>query len=68
MAWAETEIVLAADLGNGTDDPCATAQDLLRRAQACLPAAAMAGRVAMRAGAGYFAGQLARTACSGRPS
>jgi Transposase DDE domain group 1 len=61
-AWAETEIVLAADLGDGTDDPRATAPDLLRRALACLPAAARAGRVALRADAGYFAGQLARTA------
>ena len=42
-AWAETEIVLAADLGDGTDDPRATAPDLLRRALACLPAAARAG-------------------------
>jgi hypothetical protein len=61
-AWAETEVVLAADLGDGTDDPRATAPDLLRRALACLPAAARAGRVAMRADAGYFAGQLARAA------
>jgi hypothetical protein len=61
-AWAETEIVLAADLGDGTDDPRATAPDLLRRALGCLPAAARAGRVAMRADAGYFAGLLARTA------
>jgi hypothetical protein len=61
-AWAETETVLAADLGDGTDDPRATAPDLLRRALACLPAAARAGRVAMRADAGYFAGQLARAA------
>ena len=30
--------------------------DLLRRSLACLPAAARAGRVAMRADAGYFAG------------
>ena len=36
-AWAETEIVLAADLGDGTDDPRATAPDLLRRALAALP-------------------------------
>ena len=42
-AWAETEIVLAADLGDGTDDPRATAPDLLRRALAALPAAARAG-------------------------
>src|SRR6516164_8584813 len=37
-AWAETEIALAADLGGGTDDPRATAPDLLRRALAALPA------------------------------
>jgi hypothetical protein len=61
-AWAETEIVLAADLGDGTDDPRATAPDLLRRALACLPAAARAGRVGLRADAGYFAGALARAA------
>jgi Transposase DDE domain group 1 len=61
-AWAETEIVLAADLGDGTDDPRATAPDLLRRALACLPAAAQAGRVGLRADAGYFAGALARAA------
>ena len=62
-AWAEAEIVLAADLGDGTDDPRATAPDLLRRALGCLPAAARAsGRVAMRADAGYFAGELAGAA------
>jgi Transposase DDE domain len=62
-AWAETEIVLAADLGDGTDDPRATAPGLLRRALAALPQRArQSGRVAMRADAGYFAGQLARAA------
>jgi hypothetical protein len=62
-AWAETEIVLAADLGDGTDDPRATAPGLLRRALAGLPRRAReSGRVAMRADAGYFAGQLARAA------
>jgi hypothetical protein len=62
-AWAETEIVLAADLGTGTDDPRASAADLLRRALACLPQRARdGGRVALRADAGYFAGQLARAA------
>jgi hypothetical protein len=62
-AWAETEIVLAADLGTGNDDPRASAADLMRRALACLPQRARAGgRVAMRADAGYFAGQLARAA------
>ena len=56
-SWAETETVLAADLGDGTDDPRATAPDLLRRALAALPQQARAsGRVAMRADAGYFAG------------
>ncbi|MGE5291326.1 MAG: IS1380 family transposase [Micromonosporaceae bacterium] len=64
--WAETEIVLAADLGDGTDDPRATAPDLLRRALACLPAAARAGRAGLRADAGYFAGQLARAAHEAR--
>jgi hypothetical protein len=62
-AWAETETVLAADLGDGTDDPRATAPGLLRRALSALPLRARAsGRVAMRADAGYFAGQLARAA------
>jgi hypothetical protein len=62
-AWAETEIVLAADLGGGTDDPRATAPGLLRRALAALPQRARrSGRVALRADAGYFAGQLARAA------
>ena len=52
-AWAEAEIVLAADLGDGTDDPRATAPDLLRRALAALPSAARApGRVGLRADAG----------------
>jgi hypothetical protein len=60
--WAETELVLAAGLGDGTDDPRATTPDLLRRALGCLPPRARAGRVAMRADAGYFAGQLARAA------
>jgi hypothetical protein len=62
-AWAETEIVLAADLGAGTDDPRATAAGLLRRALAALPERVRAGgRVAARADAGYFAGQVARAA------
>ena len=62
-SWAEAEIVLAADLGDGTDDPRATAPGLLRRALASLPERArQSGRVAMRADAGYFAGQLARAA------
>jgi len=61
--WAEAETVLAADLGDGTDDPRATAPGLLRRALAALPQRArQSGRVAMRADAGYFAGALARAA------
>ncbi len=65
--WAETETVLAAGLGDGTDDPRATAPDLLRRALAALPERARrSGRVAMRADAGYFAGQLARAAHDAR--
>ena len=62
-SWAETETVLAADLGGGTDDPRATAPALLRRALAGLPQRAReCGQVAMRADAGYFAGALARAA------
>lgn len=61
--WAETETVLAADLGDGTDDPRAAAPGLLRRALAGLPQwARECGQVAMRADAGYFAGALARAA------
>jgi hypothetical protein len=61
--WAETETVLAADLGTGTDDPRASAPGLLRRALAGLPERARArGRVALRADGGYFAGALARAA------
>jgi hypothetical protein len=61
--WAETETVLAADLGSGADDPRGTSPDLLRRALAGLPEKARGGgRVAVRADAGYFAGALARAA------
>jgi hypothetical protein len=60
--WADTAAVLAADLGSGRDDPRATAPELLGRALAALPAPARAGRVRLRADAGYFAGQLARAA------
>lgn len=61
-SWAETETTLAADLLAGDDDPRPDAPDLLRRALAALPARVRAGRVAMRADAGYFAGELARAA------
>jgi hypothetical protein len=60
--WAETCTALAADLMAGDEDPRGHAADLLRRALAALPAAARAGRVRLRADAGYFAGQLARAA------
>ncbi len=60
--WAQTATVLAADLMAGNDDPRPHAPELLRRALAALPAPARAGRVQLRADAGYFAGDLARAA------
>jgi DDE family transposase len=54
--------VLAADLMAGDEDPRGHAADLLGRALAALPAAARAGRIRLRADAGYFAGALARAA------
>jgi hypothetical protein len=60
--WAETATVLAADLMAGNEDPRPHAGELLRRALAALPAVARAGRILLRADAGYFAGQLARAA------
>jgi hypothetical protein len=60
--WAETATVLAADLMAGNEDPRGHAAELLGRALAALPAAARAGRVLLRADAGYFAGALARAA------
>jgi hypothetical protein len=60
--WADTSVVLAADLGDGRDDPRATCADLLARALGALPALARVGRIRLRADAGYFAGQLARAA------
>jgi hypothetical protein len=61
-SWAETETVLAAELLSGNDDPRAHAAGLLRRALAALPVRVRAGRVRLRADAGYFAGELARAA------
>jgi hypothetical protein len=61
-SWAETETVLAAELGSGVDDPRASADELLERALVNLPSRIGRERVALRAGAGYFAGQLARAA------
>ena len=60
--WADTATVLAADLLAGNEDPRRDATELLRRALAALPSAARAGRIRLRADAGYFAGQLARAA------
>jgi len=61
-SWAEVETVLAGELLSGNDDPRAHAAGLLRRALAALPEQARAGRVRLRADAGYFAGELARVA------
>src|SRR4051812_33473816 len=61
-AWADTATVLAADLLAGNEDPRRDAPALLRRALAALPAPARAGRIRLRADAGYFAGQWARAA------
>jgi hypothetical protein len=60
--WADTATVLAADLLAGNEDPRRDAAALLNRALAALPTAARAGRIRLRADAGYFAGQLARAA------
>ncbi len=61
--WAETEVPLAADLLAGDQDPRGHAVGLLDRALAGLPERARtAGRIALRADAGYFAGDLARAA------
>jgi len=60
--WADTATVLAADRLAGNEDPRRDAPALLRRALAALPSAARAGRIRLRADAGYFAGQLARAA------
>ena len=60
--WADTATVLAADLLAGNEDPRRDAAELLRRALAALPSPARAGKVRLRADAGYFAGQLARAA------
>src|SRR5512142_3394882 len=69
-SWAETEIPLAADLLAGDQDPRSHVVGLLGRALAALPqavrdGAAAAGRkIALRADAGYFAGELARAAAA----
>jgi hypothetical protein len=60
--WAQTCTALAADLMAGDEDPRGHAAGLLGRALAALPAPARAGRILLRADAGYFAGALARAA------
>jgi hypothetical protein len=60
--WAQTATTLAADLMAGDEDPRRHAAGLLGRTLGALPAAARAGRVRLRADAGYFAGELARAA------
>lgn len=61
-SWAQTATVLAADLMAGDEDPRSHAAQLLGRALAALPEQARAGRIRVRADAGYFAGELARAA------
>jgi Transposase DDE domain group 1 len=61
-SWAQTATVLAADLMTGNDDPRAHAVELLGRALVALPAPARAGKIRLRADAGFFTGQLARAA------
>jgi hypothetical protein len=69
-ARAETEIPLAAGLLAGDQDPRSSVVALPGRALAALPervreGARAAGRkIALRAGAGYFAGDLARAAAA----
>ena len=66
-SWAQTATVLAAtvlaaELMAGDQDPRRHAAGLLGRALAGLPAPARAGKIRLRADAGYFAGELARAA------
>jgi hypothetical protein len=56
-SWAETGVILAADLLAGDQDPRPGAAGLLRRALASLPRGVR--RVALCADAGYFAADLA---------
>jgi hypothetical protein len=67
-SWAEAALTTAADLLAGNDDVRPRAADLLRRALAGIPEAALAAladtdrRPQVRADAGYFTGELARAA------
>jgi hypothetical protein len=57
VSWAETGVILAAELLSGDQDPRSGSAGLLRRALASLPRGVR--RVALRADAGYFAVDLA---------
>lgn len=59
-SWAETGVVLAADLMPGNADPRPVAAEFVSRALAALPAGVRAARV--RADAGYFSAEVARAA------
>jgi hypothetical protein len=65
--WAEAAVTVAAELLAGNDDVRPRAAGLLRQALAGIPeqartAAAAAGRLRVRADAGYFTGDLAHAA------
>jgi hypothetical protein len=62
VTWAQAGTALAAELMAGDEDSRGHAPGLLSRALVALPAAVRAGRVLVRADAGYFAGALARAA------
>ena len=61
-AWAETEVVLAADLGDDTDDRARPRRICCAETWLACGASTTSGRVALRADKGYFAGQQARAA------
>jgi hypothetical protein len=65
--WAEAAVTVAAELLAGNDDVRPRAPELLRQALAGIPeparlVAAAAGRLRVRADAGYFTGELAHAA------
>jgi hypothetical protein len=61
--WAELGVPVAVDLLSGNGDPRTSVVGLLRRALAGLPDGVK--KVRVRMDAGYFAGQIAGSACSG---
>jgi len=58
--WAEAKLVIADDLGSGSDDPRPQAPGLIARAVTNLPEGR--GRPRVRAGSGYFDAKVARGA------